>query len=131
MFHLKYKIKKLKGGMKFMKLKLKKQKGETLAESVVTIAIFGILLIGITDFMSSQINFVARLHHRDEIINKAQILTANNVFKELGANPISADNSGLPSEVKELEKLASFDWDKDKKILIVKDGTEELQFALP
>ena len=112
-------------------MKLKQQKGETLAESVVTIAIFGILLIGITDFMSSQINFVARLHHRDEIINKAQILTANNVFKELGTNPISADNSGLPSEVKELEKLASFDWDKDKKILIVKDGTEELQFALP
>ena len=112
-------------------MKLKQQKGETLAESVVTIAIFGILLTGITDFMSSQINFVARLHHRDEIINKAQILTANNVFKVLSGDSFNAIDSSLTPDKKALEELASFDWDKDKKILIVKDGTEELQFALP
>ena len=101
-----------------MKLKLKKQKGETLAESVVTIAIFGILLTGITDFMSSQINFVARLHHRDEIINKAQILTAtsDDFFRNLGTADIISDD---------------YTWSADKKILHVKDGTEELQFALP
>ena len=106
-----------------MKLKLKKQKGETLAESVVTIAIFGILLTGITDFMSSQINFVARLHHRDEIINKAQILTANNVFDEIRLN---SNNF-----TKDFTSGDKYIWSNDKKILIVKDGAEELQFALP
>ena len=98
-----------------MKLKIKKRKAETLAESVVSIAVFGILLLGITDFMSSQINYVARLKHRDNLINKAQELVANDVFTKMKITPISDD----------------YVWSEDYGVLTVKSGKEELHFALP
>ena len=98
-----------------MKLNFKKRKAETLAESVVAIAVFGILLLGLTDFMSSQINYVARLKHRDKIISKAQELIANDIFTTMKVTPVSDD----------------YVWSEDYKVLIVKDGAEELHFALP
>ena len=131
-----------------LKSKLKIKKGETLAESVVTIAIFGILLIGITDFMSSQINFAARLHHRDEIVNMAQKLMAGNaddgsgkkinIFEALRKQnkSFTAAESGLTTAVQNFEGIVSFDciWSNDKygsHFLVIKDGTEEMHFALP
>ena len=99
-----------------MKLNFKNRKAETLAESVVTIAVFGIVLLGLTDFMSSQINYVARLKHRDKLISKAQELVADNdFFTKMKANPVSDD----------------YVWSEDYGVLIVKDGKEELHFALP
>ncbi len=105
-----------------MKLNFKKRKAETLAESVVAIAVFGILLLGLTDFMSSQINYVARLKHRDKIISKAQMLVADSAFfTKMKVNPISDD----------------YEWKEDYGVLTVKDGKEgkglviSLDFALP
>lgn len=116
-----------------MKLNFKKRKAETLAESVVAIAVFGILLLGLTDFMSSQINYVARLKHRDKIISKAQeLITGKNFFEIIRtADSFKATDSTWPEGIKDLEDIASFDWDKDKKVLTVKDSAEELDFALP
>ena len=103
-----------------MKLK-NKFKAETLSETVVSMAIFGILLLGITDFMSSQINFASNIKHKDELIFKAQSLAMEEDFlkklREATSDIVSTD----------------YTWSKDKKILTVKDkySKEELFFALP
>lgn len=99
-----------------MKLKLKKQKGETLAEAVVAMAVFAVLLLGITNFISAQIHFVARLHHRDNIINKAQILVASD---------------DILAKLDSLSDTDDYKWDSTNKVLTVKDGVEELDFVLP
>ncbi|MBQ7196027.1 MAG: hypothetical protein IJS40_01315 [Synergistaceae bacterium] len=117
-----------------MKLKIKIRKGETLAESVMALAIFGVLMLGITDFMAGQTNYIARTHYRDEIIYQAQALTANNVFSALDDTNFSAEDSGLSDTIKELETKASFDWEGKenyKKVLTIKNGTEEMSFTLP
>ena len=103
-----------------MKLKLKRKAGETLAESVMALAIFGVVMLGLTDFMAGETNYIARTHYRDNIIYKAQEFTANNRF----------------SELKENESFTSKDayvWSHDKKVVtvILKDSTETLSFALP
>ncbi len=120
-----------------MKLKIKIRKGETLAESVMALAIFGVLMLGITDFMAGQTNYIARTHYRDEIIYQAQALTANNFFdalKEKWNDDFSAEDSDLPDAIKKLETKASFDWNGQenyKKVLTIKNGTEEMSFTLP
>ncbi len=113
-----------------MKLKSKFRKAETLAEAVVAIAVFGIFLLGLTDFMAAQINYVARTHYRDELINKAMILQANDVFNEIRLNS--------DKFTKDFTSGDNYAWSNDKKILTVKDikvqgndGVGELQFALP
>ena len=119
-----------------MKLKIKR-KAETLSEAVVSIAIFGILLLGITDFMSSQIKYAARTYHRDELINRAQKLTADkNIFEMLRNHdtPFTAKNA--PEKFQEFEDIVSFDWSNDIKVLtliydINKKNTDTLEFALP
>ena len=88
-----------------MKLNFKKRKAETFAESVVAIAVFGILLLGLTDFMSSQISYVARLKHRDKIISKAQeLITGKNFFEIIRtADSFKANDSTWPEGIKNLE----------------------------
>ena len=144
MFRRKFnKIKIKTGGMKIMKFKIKR-KAETLSEAVVSIAVFGILLLGLTDFMSSQISFAARNYHRDFLINKAQELVASkfnnkNIFEVVRTrNSFTAQNA--PTEIREFENIVSFDWDnatnERKKILrlkydVKKQNTDTLDFALP
>ena len=142
MFRRKFnKIKIKTGGMKIMKFKIKR-KAETLSEAVVSIAVFGILLLGLTDFMSSQISFAARNYHRDFLINKAQELVASksnnkNIFEVVRTrNSFTAKDTNLPDEIKEFQGIVSFDWSSDIKVLtlkydINKKKTDTLDFALP
>ena len=124
-----------------MKFKIKR-KAETLSEAVVSIAVFGILLLGLTDFMSSQISFAARNYHRDFLINKAQELIASksnnkNIFEVVRTrNSFTAKDTNLPDEIKEFQGIVSFDWSSDIKVLtlkydINKKKTDTLDFALP
>ena len=125
------------------KIRTQRRKAETLSEAVVSIAVFGILLLGLTDFMSSQINFSARLYHRDNLINKAQELVAksSDIFAELRSvnKTFKASDGTLTTNLKHIEKkVVSFDWDIDKKILTLHDvnktnnsKTYELEFAIP
>ncbi|MBR2209671.1 MAG: hypothetical protein IJ859_12760 [Synergistaceae bacterium] len=117
-----------------MKLKIKR-KAETLSEAVVSIAVFGILLLGLTDFMSSQMKYIARLHSRDELINKAQELEANNVFESV-RNKDSFKAKDAPSDIQKFESIVSFDWSNKVKVLTLiynadKKSSDTLLFAMP
>ena len=111
----------------------KKSKGETLAEVVTALAAFGVLLSGLMDFMSTQLQFIARTKHRDELMFKAQILSNYNVFEKLGNDDIKAENFGSDSDIEKLESKASFDWDADKKIITLKNSNSNasLNFSIP
>ena len=121
-------------------MKFKTRKAETLSEAVVTIAIFGILLLGLTDFMSSQIHFTARPRYRDKIISTAQELVARSgdkIFVELRNfdKNVASKDTALTDNMDYIQKnIVSFDWEDDKKILtlydVKKNNTYNLDFAL-
>jgi len=125
-----------------LKSKIKSKKGETLSESIVAIAVFGILLLGLTDFMSAQINAASRTYHRDFLINKAQELTAQeNFFETLRTadKTFKATDSSLSEKIKEFENIVSFDWNKDTRVLTLVyvssnksyEKSDRIDFALP
>ena len=122
-------------------MKFKTRKAETLSEAVVSIAIFGILLIGLTDFMGSQIRFAARTRYRDKIISNAQELMARSgdvVFAELrniNKNVTSKDSTLTVSMDYIQKNIVNFDWEDNKQVLTLynvnKTNTYTLDFALP
>ena len=93
-----------------------KRKAETLAESVISMAVFGVLMSGVCSFMSNQTQFIAWTRHRDELMYKAQLLDAKNIYSELGDSDVISDD---------------FDWDKDKRILTVKISNDSMEFFFP
>lgn len=100
---------------------MKRRKAETLAESVVSLAVFGIIMAGVCDFMSTQTNFIARTKKRDDIMYTTQVLMTSDDF---WANINNNDD--------EITSKTSYDWDKDKKILKVKiNNNDSMDFSLP
>ena len=96
---------------------MKKQNGETLAEALIALAAFGILLSGITDFMATNLKFVAWTKQRDNLMYTVQTLaTSDDVW-----NKILTGN----------QKNASYDWDATKKKLTIKVNNYSMDFALP
>ena len=120
-------------------MKFKTRKAETLSEAVVTIAIFGILLLGLTDFMSSQIHFTARTRYRDKIISTAQELVARSgdkIFVELRNfdKNVAYNDTALTDNMDYIQKnIIGFDWEDDKKILTLYDSNAaySINFAFP
>ncbi|MBQ7559880.1 MAG: hypothetical protein IJT20_06500 [Synergistaceae bacterium] len=97
---------------------MKRRKAETLAESIMSLAAFGVIMAGVCDFMSNQTNFIARTKHRDELMYYAQLYT--NQHPDLDYVLESTD-LGL-----------SISRDKSNNILNVKKGTSEpITFSLP
>ena len=58
-------------GLETEGLNLKKRKAETLIEVVVAMAVFGVIMSGITDFMAEQTKNVARIIDKDAILYNA------------------------------------------------------------
>ena len=46
----------------------KKRKGETLAEILMALLVFGIILGGVSDFIANHTTLIARIKQRDELI---------------------------------------------------------------
>lgn len=121
---------------------MKRRKAETLAESVVSLAVFGIIMAGVCDFMSTQTNFIARTKKRDELMYRVQQLSDNKIFealierKEICGDKDIVARDELTWETASIDILertvASFDWNADKKILKVKiNNNDSMDFSLP
>ena len=96
---------------------MKKQNGETLAEALIALTAFGILLSGITDFMATNLKFVAWTKQRDNLMFNVQTLVnSDDVWSK-----ILAGN----------ENNASYDWDANNKKLTVKINNYSMDFTLP
>lgn len=112
---------------------MKRRKAETLAESIMSLAAFGVIMAGVCDFMSNQTNFIARTRQRDELMYKAQELASNGIFNNLGNDDITAGvlSTYKPEkdEIEKLENIASFDWDGEKK-LTIKAKNSSMDFYL-
>ena len=113
-----------------------KRKAETLIEIITAMAVFGVMLGGICDFLSNQTLNVAYIMKRDDIMYGAQWLINNNVNVKLKNNNVSADSIPYPTVdgdsnyVSNLEKKVSFDWDKNAKTLRVIKGKDFMDFHL-
>ena len=122
---------------------MKRRKAETLAESVVSLAVFGIIMAGVCDFMSTQTNFIARTKKRDELMYRVQQLSDNKIFEALidrekilehdSYIEATNDKTWKTASIDILERtVASFDWNADKKILTVKiNNSDSMNFSLP
>ena len=130
---------------------MKRRKAETLAESIMSLAAFGVIMAGVCDFMSNQINFIAWTKHRDDLmynqewlLSNAQWLLDNDLISQLENNHkkdvIAGNKTTYPNndqvkfnikgEIKDVEyveeNIVSFDWDSNKKVLTVKSKTQAL-----
>ncbi|MBR0095108.1 MAG: hypothetical protein IJP91_07500 [Synergistaceae bacterium] len=117
-----------------------KRKAETLAESVISMAVFGVLMSGVCSFMSNQTQFIAWTRHRDELMYKAQKLVEYKLPEALLehdehiGHDIKADNATTwrTTAINDLEKnIGSFDWDIDKRILTVRITNDSMEFFFP
>lgn len=118
---------------------MKRRKAETLAESIMSLAAFGVIMAGVCDFMSNQINFIAWTKHRDELmynqewlLSNGQWILANNISTRLDNHTVIAGNKVTYPKVNEMwfdvfdseekklisvdveyveEHIVSFDWD--------------------
>ena len=93
---------------------MKRRKAETLAESIMSLAAFGVIMAGVCDFMSNQTNFIARTRQRDELMYKAQELVSSNIFTELKDSTIDSTD---------------YIWDGEKK-LTIKAKNSSMDFYL-
>ena len=78
----------------------KRRNGETLAEILMALLVFGIIMGGVSDFIANHTTMIARIKQRDELIYWGQwymnILPANNngnsyVSEDIGLTITSAD----------------------------------------
>ena len=137
---------------------MKRRKAETLAESIMSLAAFGVIMAGVCDFMSNQTNFIARTKHRDDVmfnqewlLSNAQWILANNISTRLDNHTVIAGDKGtypdvskmwfdvFDSEKKKLisvdveyveENLVSFDWDHEDKKLITKNNVTSISIDI-
>ncbi len=126
---------------------MKKRKAETLVEVIIAFAAFGVLLGGVTDFMSTHLKFIAWTKQRDETMFNEQWLTARaqwlfehditTVLKDKNVEAgktypnIDFTIKGKEKDVKYVEEnIVSFDWDHEKKLLVVKNNITSVDFLL-
>ncbi|MDY6399699.1 MAG: hypothetical protein SPL10_01375 [Synergistales bacterium] len=133
---------------------MKRRKAETLAESIMSLAAFGVIMAGVCDFMSNQINFIAWTKHRDELmynqewlLSNAQWLLDNDLISQLENNHkkdvIAGNKTTYPNndqvkfnikgEIKDVEyveeNIVSFDWDHEDKKLITKNAVTSISIS--
>ena len=134
-------------------LKFMKRKAETLIEVVVAMAVFGVMMSGLSEFIAEQTRNVARLIDKDRFIYQQQKLVAlgqwliaqdakenlenvtrdiiageKTTYPNLNVAPFSLTTNGT-RESKDVEyieeNIVSFDWYEDEKQLIVKWATPD------
>lgn len=133
---------------------MKRRKAETLAESIMSLAAFGVIMAGVCDFMSNQINFIAWTKHRDELmynqewlLSNAQWLLDNDLISQLENNHkkdvIAGNKTTYPNndqvkfnikgEIKDVEyveeNIVSFDWNHEDKKLITKNNVTSISIS--
>ena len=72
---------------------MKKRKAETLVEIITAMAIFGVMLGGICDFMSNQTANVAYIMKRDDMLFAVQEYQNRNLSEEFNINGVSVDKT--------------------------------------
>lgn len=136
---------------------MKRRKAETLAESIMSLAAFGVIMAGVCDFMSNQTNFIARTRHRDDVmfnqewlLSNAQWILANNISTRLDKHTVIAGNEITYPKLSEMwfdvfdieekklisvdvgyveENIVSFDWDHEDKKLITKNAVTSISIS--
>ncbi len=110
---------------------MKRRKGETLVEFIIAMYIFAMVMTWVVGFITGQTQAFVNLKNRDDIMYKAKWLNHHDfMYSENLKSPqiISGQETtyGTDTEsinyVKELQSVASFDWDKSTKTLTVKQG---------
>ena len=115
----------------------KRRRAETLAEILMGLFIFGLLMGGISDFIANQTLQVARIKDRDKLIyNEQKLMALGQRLLELGlveklkTNKVIAGNpSTYPSTTFNIngtnrtveyieENIVSFDWYKENKKIL-------------
>ena len=115
---------------------MKRRKGETLAEILMALLVFGIIMGGVSDFIANHTTLVARIKTRDKFIECAEKLIERNLIASLDKNVTAGMNPypevpGSKDYVKILEEqIVSFDWNYTTKLLTVGNATISLDFAL-
>ena len=114
----------------------KQRKGETLAEILMALLVFGIILGGVSDFIANHTTLVARVKTRDKLMEGAQKLISRNLITSLdhdvaaGMNPYPEVPGSLDYVQILEEQIVSFDWNYTTKLLTVGNATISLDFAL-
>ncbi len=70
-----------------------KRKAETLVEIITAMAIFGVMLGGICDFMSNQTANVAYIMKRDDMMFAVQEYQNRNLSEDVNINGVSVDKT--------------------------------------
>lgn len=137
-----------------------KRKGETFAEFLTAAVVFGLIAAAVFEFMANQTQTLANIRDRDNLIYLAQVVCDWNISGDLSGTHINNRNmlhnvkrnieasnkstykyddkndkfmikpTGYEPITTIQEKIVSFDWDKDKKILTIKNNNASMQFTL-
>ena len=94
-----------------------KRKAETLVEIITAMAIFGVMLGGICDFMSNQTANVAYIMKRDDMMFAVQEYQNRNlseeVNEEVNINGVSVDKTGYTITAKKGNDTMTFNLKTD------------------
>ena len=110
---------------------MKRRKGETLAEFIMATWIFAMVMTWVVGFITGQTQAFVNIKNRDDIMYKAKWLNhhdfmySKNITREMiisGQEYTYGTDTESINYVKELQSVASFDWNKSTKTLTVKQG---------
>ena len=90
-----------------------KRKAETLVEIITAMAIFGVMLGGICDFMSNQTANVAYIMKRDDMMFAVQEYQNRNLSEEFNINGVSVDKTGYTITAKKGNDTMTFNLKTD------------------
>ena len=96
-----------------------KRKGETFTEFLTAIAVFGVIIAGVFEFMANQTKSLADIRDRDNLLFQAQRFMA-----------VSDDETLKDSDYSCRDDEISFTFSKDAKILTVKNNNASMTFSL-
>lgn len=129
-----------------------KRKGETFAEFLTAATVFGIIAASMFEFMANQTQTLANIRDRDNLIYGAQVVCNWTINEDVSGIPVRnhsvlhnidhsviAGQNGtyhysqiptIDSPIPEMQKIVSFDWDKQHNILTVKNNNASMIFTL-